>query len=580
MRSASIRAAASPAAAGLVFLALVLRSVGLQFGLPAVYNPDEVAILARALTFAKGSLNPHNFLYPTFYFYVLFAWIGVYLGFVYLTGRASSLAALQRSYFTDPTGLYTAGRALGVVSGVATVLLVQRLGASLVNRRAGLAAAIFMAVAPLAVRDSHYVKHDVFATMLIVAAYVAIVRVWPAPRAEGPRRRDAVVAGAACGAAFSTHYYCVFLVLPLAWAIVQAWRSEAWRRVATELVVAGACAAILFFALSPFIAVEPTTAWRDITANRAIVVDRAATLGAAAPAFRYLDMLWRDTMGIPVVVLGVAGAIGMLIVAPACAVLLLAFPLAFLAFISHTVPATRYLNPVLPFVAVFAAWTLNALAGRIRAPGWLFWSMVAACVVPALLGSVRADLFFRQADTRTLAREYIERTVPGGSTVLVQPYSAPLTSSREALVEALTHHVGSAAAASTKFQLQLSLDPYPAPAYRVLYLGRGGLDVDRLYVDPSELGGTQGLAPLRRLGVAFVVLKRYNELDQELVPFAAALAREARRIAVFSPYRPGVTEAERARIAPFLHNTDTRIDNALERPGPPLEIWQLDGTGS
>ena len=211
---------------------------------------------------------------------------------------------------------------------------------------------------------------------------------------------------------------------------------------------------------------------------------------------------------------------------------------------------------------------------------WLFWAAVAACALPALVDSIRADLFFRRADTRTLAREYIERTIPAGSSVLVQPYSAPLTSSREALVEALTRHVGSTAAASTKFQLQLSLDPYPAPAYRVIYLGRGGLDVDRLYVDPSDLGGKEGLARLRRLGVAFVVLKRYNELDQELVPFVAALAREARRIAVFSPYRPGVTEAERARIAPFLHNTDIRIDNALERPGPPLEIWQLDGTGS
>jgi hypothetical protein len=564
----------------LALAALILRIVGLQFGLPAVYNPDEVAILARALTFAKGSLNPHNFLYPTFYFYVLFAWVGVYLGFAYLSGRASSLAALQRSYFTDPTGLYTAGRALGVLSGVATVLLVQRLGASLINRRAGMAAAIFMAVAPLSVRDSHYIKHDVFATMLIVAAYVAIVRVWPERRDRRPRRRDAAIAGAGCGAAFSTHYYCVFLALPLAWAVVQAWRSKGWRRVTTELVIAGVCSAIVFFALSPFIAVEPLTAWRDITANRAIVVDRAATLGAAPPAFRYLDMLWRDTMGVPVVVLGAAGAVWMLVVAPARALLLLAFPLPFLAFISHTVPATRYLNPVLPFVAVFAAWTLNALTERIRARRLLFWGAVAACVVPALIASVRADMFFCSTDTRTLAREYIERTIPAGSSVLVQPYSAPLTSSREALVEALTHHVGSTAVAATKFQLQLSLDPYPAPAYRVIYLGRGGLDVDRLYVDPSELGGTQGLAALRRLGVAFVVLKRYNGLDQELVPFVAALAREARRIAVFSPYRPGVTEAERARIAPFLHNTDTRIDNALERPGPPLEIWQLDGTGS
>ena len=61
---------------GVCVLAFGLRVIGLQYGLPAVYNPDEVAIMARALSFATGTLNPHNFLYPTFYFYVLFAWVG------------------------------------------------------------------------------------------------------------------------------------------------------------------------------------------------------------------------------------------------------------------------------------------------------------------------------------------------------------------------------------------------------------------------------------------------------------------------------------------------------------------------
>jgi DNA-binding transcriptional regulator YdaS (Cro superfamily) len=560
--------------------ALVLRLLGLQFGLPDVYNPDEVAIMARALAFAKGSLNPHNFLYPTFYFYVLFAWVGVYLAFEYVSGRVPSIGALQRLYFTDPAGIYTAGRTLGAVSGLATVLLVYRLAVRLANRRAGLAAAIFMAAAPLSVRDSHYVKHDVFATMLIVAAYAAFVRVWPASREGGPRRRDALVAAAACGAAFSTHYYCVFLALPLSWTIIQGWRQHAWPRIARELVVAGGCAAVVFLALSPFIAMEPVTAWRDIAANRAIVVDRAIAAGAFAPALRYLDIMWHDSMGLPVVILGCAGAIGMLAVAPARAVLLLAFPVPFFAFISNTVPASRYLNPVLPFVAVFAAWMLAFLAERLRARPWMFWGAVVACAVPAVSASLRADLFFRQADTRTLAREYIARNIAPGSTVLVQPYSAPLPQSRQGLVEALTFHLGSPEAASAKFQLQLSLDPYPSPAYRVIYLGRGGLDVDKIYVDPSELGGSKGLVALRRLGVAFVVFKRYNRLDQEVIPFVEALAREGRRMAVFSPYRPGVTESERARIDPFLHNTDTRIDDALERPGPPLEIWQLDVPGS
>ena len=91
-----------------------------------------------------------------------------------------------------------------------------------------------------------------------------------------------------------------------------------------------------------------------------------------------------------------------------------------------------------------------------------------------------------------------------------------------------------------------------------------------------HLGATWKLV----LGVVFVVVKRYNNPDPETLPFLTALAREGRRIAAFSPYRPGISEAEQARIDPFLHDTDTRIDDALERPGPPLEIWQLDGPGS
>jgi hypothetical protein len=88
------------------------------------------------------------------------------------------------------------------------------------------------------------------------------------------------------------------------------------------------------------------------------------------------------------------------------------------------------------------------------------------------------------------------------------------------------------------------------------------------------------LAELKRLGVAYVILKRHNTLDPELAAMASELSRAGRLIAEFSPYRAGVPEADRARIEPFLHNTDTRIDEALERPGPPLEIWQLDGPDS
>jgi hypothetical protein len=105
------------------------------------------------------------------------------------------------------------------------------------------------------------------------------------------------------------------------------------------------------------------------------------------------------------------------------------------------------------------------------------------------------------------------------------------------------------------------------------------LDADKLYLPYDQLDGRDPLAALRAEHVAFVVLKRYNRSDPTTLPFLAALAREGRRIAVFSPYRETagavVPAMDEGRPEPFLHNTDARIVPALERPGPTVEIWQI-----
>ena len=73
--------------------------------------------MSRALAFAKGDLNPHNFLYPTFFFYALFAWIGEPSSLARITGQVASLSAFQQRFFVDPSSIYLAGRALGAVCG-------------------------------------------------------------------------------------------------------------------------------------------------------------------------------------------------------------------------------------------------------------------------------------------------------------------------------------------------------------------------------------------------------------------------------------------------------------------------------
>ena len=557
--------------------ALAVRVVALDFGLPAVYNPDEIAILSRTLAFAKGDLNPHNFLYPTFYFYVLFAWLGAFFVVARVTGGVGSLAEFQQRFFIDPSSLYLAGRALSAVSGAASSVAAGLLGRALFDRPTGLVAAGLMAVSPLAVQDAHYVKHDVPATLAITVALWRIACCWPEGGATGRvPARDLSIAAATCGIAWSTHYYSVFLCLPLALTAFDARRREGAATVAAAMAYVGALAAIVFFALSPFLLVEPGIAWRDVVANRQIVVDRAASAGLFTNLGHYLSLLAGIGTTLPVFALGAIGAAALLVNDRRRALLLLSFPIPFLLFIANTVPASRYLNPILPVVMVLAAVSVRQIAVRLM-PGRVQAATAAvaavACMAP-LAASIDLVRFFSQEDTRTSAQRVIEASVPAGSTILIQPYSVVLAPTRDSLEESLRARLGSLDRLSTRARLRLAVTPWPSPSYRLLWLGDGGLDEDKIYVGYGELGADP-VAALVAHGVDYVVLKRFERDDPAVAPLAGALRRQARLLTTISPFVGGVA-ADAPLVRPFLHNTDAVIDRRLARPGPIVDVYQIE----
>jgi dolichyl-phosphate-mannose-protein mannosyltransferase len=558
-------------------LAIALRFLALGYGLPATYNPDETPILNRALAFAKGDLNPHNFLYPSLYFYALFAWEVLFFLAGRVIGLWNSVEAFQQEFFTNPSRLVLAGRALTALFGVATVPALYWYGSRLYDRTTGLVAAAFLAVAPIAVRDAHYVKLDVPVTLFVVLAHAAMARIVTDPVA-GARRRTWLVAGLLSGLTVSTHYYAAFIALPLvAAAFVEGSRSARWAESMRLLLWAGFAALAGFVIGTPFFFFEPQTALRDMVAVREIDIDRAVVTGVFTSFYSYVEILFREAVGWPVFVLSLVGFVWALAADWRRGLLLGSFTAGFVAFVANTVPMSRYLNVVLPLIALAAAFTVTRVSERFgrRAP-LAVAAITVLALIPGLVTSLKNDLFFLQKDTRTIAREFVEAHVPAGASILVQPYSAPLRQSRDGLLEALRAKLGSESRASIKFQLMLGLDPFPAPAYRLIYLGDGGEDADKIYVSPSQFDGAAGLAPLRALGIQYVILKQNNVPNPVFESLEAALAREGRRIAEFSPYRAGSSSAERVATPPFHHNTSARRRSALERPGPGIEIWAID----
>jgi hypothetical protein len=526
---------------------------------------------------------------------VLFAWEALGLGVGRVFGVFDSLAAFERSYFADPTWIFLVGRKLTALCGIATIAATYALGRQLSGRAAGVIAAAVLAVSPIAVRDAHYVKHDVPVTLLIVLTILALFHAQAPRHAEAQRPRIGPpaalrqwgICGGTAGLAMSTHYYAVFLAVPI--AIAALWPAASNDRLVDRLrrlAIAGAAATLAFIAGSPFLVLEPARLMTDFIGNRQIVMDRTTdAAGLFGSLGFYLRLLGYDAVGVIASVLAAVGAVVAVRRGRGTIIALLVFPVAFLLFIGNTFPATRYLNPVLPFVSVLAGLGTSVILRSLPTPRAVLGLPDASVlfarpmlILALLLSSgaiVTRDVgFFQQTDTRTQAFDWIAAHLPPESSVLIQPYSVQLRQSRAGLIEALRATQGDERNASTRFQKQLQLDPYPAPSYRTIYLGDGGLDQDKIYVSPSAFAdGT--LAPLRALAVTHVILKRYNQADVAPTSLDRALAKDAQLIVTFSPYRAAASPTTRAAVPPFLHNTDARIDPALERPGPIVEIWQL-----
>ena len=126
-------------------------------------------------------------------------------------------------------------------------------------------------------------------------------------------------------------------LLPLTWTIVQGWRAAGLAALLRrELASPADVRAIVFFAA---LAVHRRRAADRVPRHRR-QPRRSSSIAPSRPAHSrlrcaMLDMLWRDSMGAAGRAPGAVGAVWMLVVAPARAVLLLAFPVPFLAFISQ-----------------------------------------------------------------------------------------------------------------------------------------------------------------------------------------------------------------------------------------------------
>ena len=420
-------------------VALGLRVYGINFGLPALNDPDELMFVLGSIRMLKGlSFNPGWFGHPattTMYGLALLD-IASFAG-GYAMGLFHSVRGFAEVVYANPTWAILPGRLMMAVFGTAVVRLTARLGRQLFDRPTGLAAAALLAVNPMEVYWSQVIRTDIMATFFMLLCMLAALRV-----AREGRWRDHVLASLWLGLAIATKWPFATSGLAIAGALAlrllhapEGIRAG-WPRAAIRLALCAMMGIGFLLLTSPYLVIEHETVLRNLH-GEAQLHHLGATGGTPwQNVWWYLrGPIWAGmgTVGLVLVALGLPRFIrqreAMAILVPA------ALALFVINCLQHLV-WERWALPLFPLLAIVAGVGLVALCRRVAVllgrgngtsgPALAAQGLLVALALVPLAITAHANDRARLDDTRQQASRWAIAHIPPGSTVMIEHFAFDL----------------------------------------------------------------------------------------------------------------------------------------------------------
>ena len=409
-----------------------MRFWALGFGLPHTQaRPDEIFIIDVALRYLRGDFWAPFYDYPRLFCYLVTAGYLAYFWYGRMLGRFLTLYGFVARFPVHWEPFFLIGRAISASAGVLTILVVYRIGRRLGDASVGLLGAFFLSLSFLHVRDSHYGTTDATMTLFIMLATMWLLQ----SNLQRAGWTD-VWAATAAGLATGTKYGAALMAVPLGIGqLYRAW-SQPGRRLAAlfdsrAVLMIGAFAAA-FLLSAPFVVFDYarfstafTVLWRSTS--------RGGSAAGNLHSFWYhLTFSLRYGVGVPLLVLGLAGIAWTAARDWRRALLLYSFPVAFYALIASMGDRfVRYAIPIVPFLCLSAAVLIDDLSRlvgrgpRVRAA--VAGALAIATIAPSARSVLAFDRILARTDNRVLAAQWFNSHAAPGASVLTSgsPYGYP-----------------------------------------------------------------------------------------------------------------------------------------------------------
>lgn len=406
-------------------VAIFVRAWSIGFGLPALYDPDEPLFILAALKLLRSqTLNPGWFGHPgttTIYSLALID-LGIVLSGL-ATGRFANPEAFASAIYADPGVVVLPGRLFVLLCGVLCVALTFAIGRRLFGDRVGLVAAALLALDPLHIQQSQIIRTDVHASLFMLACVLFSIGI-----VQRGRWIDYLAAGAMVGLACATKWPAVtIIVCPLSACLLRAWQQPApLGRLIGRLMTVGVASVAMLLVASPYLLLDYPTLIANLQGEARPQHLGSTGGGLLANLGWYLAPTLTHSIGVAGAALAGLGLIQMARRDRTALILLLPAFLVFLfAVAAQALIWARWIVPLLPFAALFAAVGACALADGVarrlaRIPAGAVLAALCLLLLVPMAATTAAESRERINDTRTRASAWARAHIPAGSSVVVE----------------------------------------------------------------------------------------------------------------------------------------------------------------
>ncbi|MDD2890743.1 MAG: glycosyltransferase family 39 protein [bacterium] len=408
----------------IIFIAFVLRIWEFNFGLPSLFHYDERLFPVDAFyrLSHKGQASPtyHFYAYGDLIPNILAVFYGIYyliLKFIKIVYTPFDFLVL---YAGDPSSVYLIGRMLFVLSSSISVFVLYLIGKRLYNKTVGLLSAFFFTFSFLAVQQAKFMKEDALGIlMMLISVYFCFSQKDEEDVNGKIKRKKYILTGIFAGLAIAARFTLVIYLITPAIVFLMEKKILFTNRIKN-------CLTFILCSVTTFLALTPSAIFSfDKFTNTIFGLGTRFSVSRSVSIqpnwLIYLTEHIKNGIGMPLEIVGILGILYSLYKKEN--VSLIVFIILFWGAILNLGTCPWYAIAIIPFIVFFAAkfiYEISIIICKKKPKTRHFFLAVVSilAVIPPLLNVLKYNYLISCPDTRNLAKEFIEKTIPPESKIV------------------------------------------------------------------------------------------------------------------------------------------------------------------